>query len=76
MTRWDYRLIHRSREFAGFGKRAQSWTVEMEELLPELGREGWELVAVSSSSSWTGDAYAGLTTDEEWVFKRPVAEGD
>jgi len=47
-------------------------------MLPLLGDEGWELVAISSRSGYLGGYggntspdYAGFTNNEIWVFKRP-----
>jgi hypothetical protein len=52
--------------------------------LEALGREGWELVSItprSSQASWGAHSSStpgwfpitgGVTTDELWVFKRPL----
>jgi hypothetical protein len=47
----------------------------------KLGNEGWELVDISPRSDYLGgherwngpvsNDYAGFTTNETWVFKRP-----
>ena len=59
-----------------------------QEALLDLGRSGWELVTVSPRSSYLGGYhfdsiggatsiaqatdYAGYTSEEMWVFKRPL----
>ena len=49
-----------------------AWHVDIANLLPALGDEGWELVAISSRTSpFTVDGQSGLVTEEVWVFKRP-----
>jgi hypothetical protein len=54
----------------------QSW----HDLLTEMGKDGWELMAISTRSSFLsgtdnqpGEArdHAGYPSDEVWVFKRP-----
>ena len=55
-----------------------SWDQSLE-ILEQLGDEGWELVAVVPRSSYLGGKqlgdlsldYAGFTSEELWVFKRP-----
>lgn len=48
---------------------------DMHPLLRSLGDEGWELVAISPRSGFLGRVgdrdYAGFTSEEHWVFKRP-----
>jgi len=47
----------------------------LEEVLQELGKDGWELVSVISASdggSFNPTDYSGLTTSEKWVFKRQL----
>jgi hypothetical protein len=89
MQRWEYKTILRSR---GWDEDKDSprakwlvgtdWNVDIVKELEKLGNEGWELVAVSSRSSYLGghksgsmwgysDDYAGFTNQELWVFKRP-----
>lgn len=52
--------------------------VDMVEKLTELGDQGWELVSVTARSGYLGGLeihaagdFAGFTSDEIWVFKRP-----
>ena len=59
------------------------WNVNIDKSLEELGNDGWELVSVTPRSSYLGghhegssfvnysDDYAGFTSNELWVFKRP-----
>ena len=54
--------------------------VDMAAKLRELGMQGWELVNVVPLASVIGAEaarmeprdFAGYTTDEKWVFKRPI----
>lgn len=39
--------------------------------LSQLGRQGWELVAIASNTE--GDSN-GISTNNTWVFKRPLAK--
>jgi hypothetical protein len=38
----------------------------------ELGLQGWELVAICPRSLPVSTGTTGTTTDELWVFKRPI----
>jgi hypothetical protein len=60
----------------------ENWNVNIDKNLAELGDQRWELVAVTPRSSYLGGKerasyagigldYAGFTSDEHWVFKRP-----
>ncbi len=85
-TKWEYKLIHRARGWdkdetvkkAPWFK-STVWNRDMEEELVALGEEGWELVAISTRSDYLGGKtydglvanYAGFTSSEVWVFKRP-----
>jgi hypothetical protein len=85
MQKWEYVLVARSRGWVNdYDKRkASDWSVDIVKKLVELGDEGWELVAVTARSSYLGGDhssresvnisydYAGFTSDEVWVFKRP-----
>jgi len=57
----------------GFAKAS-----DMATILKAMGDQGWELVAVEPISSAAtsgvqgGFSMAGATTDERWVFKRPI----
>jgi hypothetical protein len=67
-------------------KKELSASVTLETKLDELGKQGWELVAVVPNSSVLGAGegfqtvdeglqtrdYAGFTNAERWVFKRPL----
>ncbi len=80
--KWQYLTIVRKRGWTKSGD-AKEFNINMNTELIKLGEAGWELVAVTSRSSvmgqqvTTGGAtsiavdYAGFTTDELWVFKRP-----
>lgn len=84
-TKWEYKIIARDRGFdVDKSKKnlpwmmATDWDIDMEKILPTLGDEGWELVAITSRSGYLGgnttisyNDYAGFTSNEIWVFKRP-----
>jgi hypothetical protein len=71
MQPWEYRTIYRERRLdAG---TTGEWGADIEQALPELGAEGWELVAIVPRSSAGQPVHAGVTSDELWVFKRPAS---
>ena len=77
-----FRLSEDWRMYEDGEKVPESLTLEMK--LKEFGNEGWELVAIVPNSSVLGGLefnphgapmasdFAGYTTDERWVFKRPL----
>lgn len=67
MHKWEYKVIRRTRQIKLL--KEVKWDIDVEELLPSLGEEGWELVSVSPVASDYN--YHGFTTAETWVFKRP-----
>lgn len=70
MQKWEYKIILCQRNVGLFSN--YEWDTNIEELLPNLGQEGWELVnVVPESASW-GENNAGSTTEEKWIFKRPL----
>jgi hypothetical protein len=87
MQKWEYLPILRSRvwdaiESKGLlGKstdwyKGTNWNMDIIQKLKELGDQGWELVSVTPRSSYlgsnsAGSDFAGFTSDELWVFKRP-----
>jgi hypothetical protein len=71
MQAWEYKVLHRQRQVRG--GTVGSWDANVIQQLPDLGAEGWELVAVVPRSSEGAPANAGVTTDELWIFKRPKA---
>jgi hypothetical protein len=86
MQKWEYYTLVRERAWEpvkGMNyAKAGKWNVGIDDTLAELGDQGWELVSVASRSSYlgapTGAAagtaspdYAGFTSSEIWVFKRP-----
>lgn len=68
---WEYRTYYRERRL--HDGAAEDWGESVEDALPALGAEGWELVAIVPRSSEGKLVHAGVTTDELWVFKRPAA---
>ena len=90
MTNWEYKTVNRTRGWHtateprdATWKIAGDWDVDIDKVLKELGDKGWELVAVTSRSSYAGGYregtafvnymtdYAGFTDGETWIFKRP-----
>lgn len=83
MTKWEYKVLMRARAVAEAntsGWRAGTdWDpADFLDQLPKLGLEGWELVAVTPRSglAHSTQPVAGLTTQEIWVFKRPIDSGE
>jgi hypothetical protein len=54
--KWEYKTILRIRNAKkdGSPRYADKWDVKIEEQLPGLGEEGWELIAVSPRSGVLG----------------------
>ncbi len=71
MQAWEYKVMHRQRQVQS--GQVGSWDSNVIQQLPELGADGWELIAVVPRSSEGAPANAGVTTDELWIFKRPKA---
>lgn len=69
MQKWEYKVVERKRTYGFFAGLQED--INVEELLPQLGEEGWELVNVVPISSDYGEHRAGFTSEEKWVFKRP-----
>lgn len=82
MQRWEYKTILQRRVWESREKKADygwsgPWDQEID--FSSLGSEGWELVAVvprsgvlgSSNSGATSIDFAGFTSEQLWVFKRP-----
>lgn len=68
MQRWEYKIITCQRNYGLFS--SGEWDLNMEDMLPDLGEEGWELVNVVPESSAWGENNSGVTTEEKWIFKR------
>ena len=65
MTKWEYKIVI----LPGEGIRRVRPPEEAEDTLNELGREGWEVVSVTTSSVGFGS-----TADFVWLCKRPLEE--
>ena len=75
MQKWEYKHLFRVRthKTAIVGlHHAKEWDKNIVGMLPELGEEGWELVAITSRSGAALDGLSGFTNEELWVFKRPL----
>lgn len=90
MQTWEYKTIFRSRGFRDIERNAKvqwagDWslydsdgneltTSDIIKASNELGKQGWELVAVSARSGVISPfgSVAGFTSEEVWVFKRPI----
>lgn len=77
---WEYKIIMRTRRLAHTGIGVIGVAVEGEfspngeEMLAQLaalGRDRWELVAVTTRSSLYNSP---MTSEETWIFKRPLLE--
>jgi hypothetical protein len=67
MQQWEYLTLTRKRDKGVFNISA--WKDDVVPRLPQLGIDGWELVAVSPHAGTVG--MSGMTSEELWVFKRP-----
>jgi hypothetical protein len=67
--RWEYHWEYmvRTHEPSGTGE----WDNNITDKLAMLGDQGWELVAIAPRSGLNSEHYAGVTTEELWIFKRP-----
>ncbi len=71
MISWEYLTVIASRGVNFFGV-PKAWNRDVIEEAERLGKEGWELVGVSPRASVGGASGAGFTSEEVWVFKRPL----
>ena len=73
MQKWEYRVLLRQRTITRteHGDVVGQWDKNIIPELPGLGEEGWELVTVISRSSDPIAGRGGVTTEEQWVLKRP-----
>jgi hypothetical protein len=82
--RWELNPIRRETEgvtlIIGFDEN-DTWTeddkelftqVDMTQKINQLGKDGWELVAIVPKSTLASSTTSGLTSEILWVFKRPV----
>ena len=77
MPNWEYETFTRARGFKGSltsRRRATDWNWDITSELKRLGGDGWELVAVVPRSSIASEDVGGFTTDELWIFKRPLQD--
>ncbi len=89
MQTWEYKTIYRSRGWNDTERNskvqwAADWRVfdddteipakDFMKTINALGKQGWELVAISPRSGVLSPfgAVAGFTSEEIWVFKRPI----
>ena len=70
MSKWEYECVVR-RHVESPEKQSGQWDWDKQVNLVELGDQGWELVTVVTRSTRTGENWAGVTTEENWMFKRP-----
>jgi hypothetical protein len=61
MTSWEYKIMKTDKSFWSGKDRTNT-----EQLLADLGRDGWELVSVVTLSQMGG----GTTTGLQFFFKR------
>jgi hypothetical protein len=77
VTSWEYTSFSRWRGFKGSlsGRHeATDWDHSITSEMIQLGKEGWELVAVVPRSGIAGEDSSGFTSEELWVFKRPAQD--
>ena len=78
MQKWEYRTIWETRPLltadTGLVESPINMLGEWEDgpELEELGKEGWELVAVVPVSEYDGPGLAGATSAVAYFFKRPM----
>ena len=74
--KWEYKTLSRTRSWVTTfgGLKTTPWNETITNMLPQLGIEGWELVAIVPGSGNAGEHVAGFTNEELWVFKRPLVE--
>lgn len=78
MQQWEYHIVMRERGVTNRSSGAGGWVAsdfvpsvsEMAQKLSSLGLQGWELVGLSPRQGVHGET---VTTEEMWVFKRPVS---
>ena len=76
MPKWEYRTVTRRRKYSSWGFGVSEWDIDLDTVLRRLGEEGWGLGgAVARSGKPPGPLLSGVTNEEVWVFKRPVADG-
>lgn len=68
MQKWEYLTARSMREPKRTGV-SDNWLHDWD--LDELGKQGWELVGIVPLASWAGEAYAGVTSEVDFIFKRP-----
>lgn len=88
MQTWEYKMLYRTRGYLAIeGNSKVQWAEDWKlledgvalptndalKVINTLGKQGWELVAISPRSGMLSPfgAVAGFTTEELWVFKRP-----
>jgi len=73
MQKWEYTTITRKRIWkVGIGPlESKGWEADITPNIRDLGEQGWELVTVVPRSGWARADYAGFTSEEYWIFKRP-----
>jgi hypothetical protein len=69
MQKWEYLQKSVSRHITALSG-ATAWKSEVN--LPQLGKEGWELVSLVPISTTIGSSFSGATTEVLYTFKRPI----
>ncbi len=71
MQKWEYITFKSVRKVSGLPASIGPWMQNFD--LKQLGEDGWELIAAYPLVSVMGDAFAGITTEVDYIFKRPKA---
>jgi hypothetical protein len=73
MKKWDYKIIESPRNYKVLNNPGKL-SRDIEDTLLDLGDEGWELVTVVTRTSFASITNTGFSSEEMWVFKRPLEE--
>jgi hypothetical protein len=76
IARWEYHVLSLDFVDPDFGFQWSEYRFRGQgtgEILNVLGSEGWELVSSAAKAFSVDGERAGVTTEVEYIFKRPLA---